>query len=81
VSQFLAGLESGGTFTIVTRPALPALEALHHRQPVLLEGSSALAWLESSLTSADVLGLFETDAKELVITPEHGPESAQLSLF
>jgi len=78
---FMAGLECGGTFTIVTRAASPELEVLHHRQPVLLGTKTALAWLDRSLTTACVCELFDAERQDLVITPELKPEPAQLSLF
>jgi putative SOS response-associated peptidase YedK len=43
---WFAGFEHADTFTVVTRSALPVLEHLHARQPVLLDARRALLWLD-----------------------------------
>lgn len=42
---WFAGLECGGTFSIVTQDSCAELSALHHRQPVLLDPDKARTWL------------------------------------
>ncbi|MDA3961780.1 MAG: SOS response-associated peptidase [Planctomycetota bacterium] len=57
---YLAGLmdpaNQGGAFTVLTRPALPQLAAIHHRMPLVMGPAAAREWLcaagESGLMDA-----------------------------
>jgi len=50
------------TFTVVTGPAEPGLDRIHHRQPLVLEREEWAAWLDPATGAADVLGLLEPRA-------------------
>ena len=48
------------TCTLLTRPALPDIESLHPRMPVILTSEEAQAWLEKTATDDDVRDTFGT---------------------
>lgn len=48
------------TCTLLTRPALPDIEALHPRMPVILTSEETLAWLEKTASDDDVRDTFGT---------------------
>ena len=60
---FFAGLyaplaEGGMSCSILTRPALPELEHLHPRMPVMLSGGELMPWLRHSATGDDLRNHF-----------------------
>jgi putative SOS response-associated peptidase YedK len=70
------------SFAILTKPALPAIEAIHSRMPVVLEESAYERWLDPGLTVAEARRLLEAPGPEIsaypvsayVNKPEHDDE-------
>lgn len=55
------------TFTIITTEAHPDISEIHDRMPVILDSKSEQAWLSSSMTSEEYLGLLSpTKNQELL---------------
>jgi putative SOS response-associated peptidase YedK len=50
--------EGGMSCSILTRPALPELEHLHPRMPVMLSGDELTPWLHHGITDDDVRNNF-----------------------
>ncbi|MBR4235583.1 MAG: SOS response-associated peptidase family protein [Clostridia bacterium] len=60
--MYLAGLQKGGEFVILTRGAYGSLASVHPRMPVVFTRQAALAWLSPASDPARVLGFAETGA-------------------
>lgn len=58
------------TFTILTQPAIPVIEPIHHRMPVVLGRASWEAWLDPAMTDPAALSaMIEHPPEELVAYP------------
>lgn len=61
---FFAGLcstwQGSHTCTILTRPALPEIEDIHHRMPVILTEDEMMPWLNGAATDDDIRASFGT---------------------
>ena len=58
------------SFAIVTTAATTGLQALHHRQPVMLDADGARAWLDGETTLMDLQALLEPQLRiDLQLVP------------
>lgn len=55
--------------TVVTRPAGPALAAIHDRQPLILPPDAWSAWLDPAVGADEARALLEVPLPDLVATP------------
>ena len=55
--RWSGGREPLQSFTLVTTEAHPALQWLHHRQPVMLDMKAAARWLTADASEAELLDL------------------------
>lgn len=66
------------TCSILTRPAAPALAAIHPRMPLALQDQSHAAWLDPTLTQADEA--LELARAYALSEFEHHPVSARVNI-
>jgi putative SOS response-associated peptidase YedK len=61
------------TFAIITTEPNELVEPIHNRMPVILEGKSADAWLDETLSEEDAFNLlqpFPSEKMEMIAAPK-----------
>ena len=80
----LYGRDAAGNpaFTVITRPAVPAIAHIHPRMPALIDDADqAMGWLDPATSAAAALGLLDAAVAPGLSVAEAVPAAAMPDLF
>lgn len=80
----LYGRDAAGNpaFTVITRPAVPAIAHIHPRMPALMDDADqAMGWLDPATSAAAALGLLDAAVAPGLSVAEAVPAAAMPDLF